>query len=182
LFEHVPRLFTPCSPAVKKTRSTSCRESNPPARLFAPFHGYLTSFVPYSMDVLNFAAAAPERRFARREGGWEDLGARIQGGVFPTGFKATWITARRSRKQPECARPRAQKRREPGGVGAIPSVQTCVLAAAGPPSRRSGALARREGGTAALRKISWQLANHFDRRSAGARPLQCGGRNFSVLL
>src|SRR5919108_4678329 len=68
--------------------------------------------------------------------------------------RARRYTARRSRNGSECARPRAQQRREPGGVRAIPSVQPCV------------ACCGRDGRTP---KISSQLGNNFDDRSAESR-------------
>jgi hypothetical protein len=62
--------------------------------------------------------------------------------------------ARRSRNGSECARPRAQQRWEPGGVGAIPSVQPGV------------ACYGRDGRTP---RISSQPAKNFDCCSAARR-------------
>jgi hypothetical protein len=83
-----------------------------------------------SRASLRDAARAAERRL------------KVAVGLIPR----TINTVRRSRKQPECARPRAQKRRKHGGVGAIPSVQPCV------------ACCGRDGRTP---KISSQHANNF---------------------
>src|SRR6266508_4613224 len=66
-------------------------------------------------------------------------------------MKISLNTARRSRNQRECARPRAQKRRTATRVEEILSANLAEVAAAG------------DGGTP---KISPQLANNFDDCSA----------------